>query len=44
MRYDLIWNNEVIDSFDTESEASAMAKEYAMAYGGHVAVIQVEMA
>lgn len=44
MRYDLIWKNEVIDSFDSESEACEMAREYAMAYGGHVAVIEVEMA
>lgn len=44
MRYDLIWKNEVIDSFDTQAEAEEMAREYAMAYGGSVAVIQVEMA
>lgn len=44
MRYDLIWKGEVIDSFETESEASEMAREYAMAYGGSVAVIEVEFA
>ena len=42
MRYDLIWNNEIIDSFYSQDEASSMATEYAMAYGGSVAVVEVE--
>ena len=42
MRYDLIWNNEIIDSFESRVEAQEMANEYAMAYNGSVAVVEVE--
>ena len=44
MRYDLIWNNEIIDSFESRVEAQEMANEYAMAYNGSVAVVEVDMA
>ena len=44
MRYDLIWNNEIIDSFESRVEAQEMANEYAMAYTGSVAVVEVDMA
>ena len=36
--FNLVWNGEIIDTFDTAKEASAMAREYAMAYGGHVSI------
>lgn len=36
--FNLVWKGEVIDSFDTAKEASAMACEYAIAYGGHVSI------
>jgi len=42
MRYDLIWNNEIIDSFESRVEAQEMANEYDMAYNGSVAVVEVE--
>ena len=38
--FNLVWKNEVIDSFDTLNEARAMATEYAMAYGGHVSIVK----
>ena len=44
MEYRLIWKNEVIDSFDSRKEAEAMAREYAMAYGGGVAVVEIGQA
>ena len=40
MTYKLVWNNELIDSFDTLSEARAMATEYAIAFRGHVSVVK----
>ena len=33
--YDIIWNNEVIDVADSESEADFMVGEYNMAYNTH---------
>ena len=36
--YNLIWNNEVVDAFETEAEARTMQTEYNMAYGGGVVV------
>ena len=39
MSYMLIWNNEVIDEFDTEAEAYAMRYEYELAYGSTVTVV-----
>jgi len=38
--FKLIWNNEVIDEFDTEYEAVNMAKEYAAAFKGYVEVVK----
>lgn len=38
--YYLIWKNEIIDEFDTESEAAVMRAEYALAYGGSVRITQ----
>jgi hypothetical protein len=40
--YNLVWNNETIDSFNTRDEAERMANEYSMAYNGPVAVIESE--
>ena len=40
--YNLIWNNETIDSFNTREEAEKMANEYSVAYNGPVAVVEVE--
>ena len=37
--FNLVWNGEVIDSFDTLKEARAMAAEYSMAYGGGVTIV-----
>ena len=39
MTYMLIYNNEVIDEFDTEAEAYAMRYEYELAYGSSVTVV-----
>ena len=36
--FELYWKGECIDSFDTRKEAEAMRREYAMAYGGSVAI------
>lgn len=36
--YILVWQDEVIDSFDSEQEARAMQAEYNLAYGGGVTV------
>ena len=36
--FNLVWNGEIIDTFDTAKEASAMAREHAMAYGGYVSI------
>jgi len=38
--FNLVWKGEVIDSFDTFKEASDMAGEYMMAYGGHVNILK----
>ena len=38
--FNLVWKGEVIDSFDTLKEASDMAREYTMAYGGHVNILK----
>tara|TARA_E500000075_G_C6995723_1_gene326769 strand:- start:1740 stop:2045 length:306 start_codon:yes stop_codon:yes gene_type:complete len=38
--YNLVWNNETIDSFNTRDEAERMANEYSIAYNGPVAVIE----
>jgi len=38
--FNLVWKGEVIDSFDTLKEASDMASEYTMAYGGYVAIVE----
>ena len=40
--FNLIWNNETIDSFNTREEAEKMANEYSVAYNGPVAVVEVE--
>jgi len=40
--FNLIWNNETIDSFDTREEAEQMANEYSVAYNGPVAVVEVD--
>ena len=36
--FNLIWNNEVIDTTDSACEAAFLVAEYEMAYGGTVAV------
>lgn len=36
--FNLIWNGEVIDSFETRAEAEEMRNEYNLAYGGGVVV------
>lgn len=36
--YNLIWQGEVIDSFDTLKEAREMRKEYELAYHSSVAI------
>jgi len=38
----LIWENEVIDSFETRAEAEEMRNEYNLAYGGGVTVEYME--
>jgi hypothetical protein len=40
--FNLIWNNETIDSFNTREEAEKMANEYSVAYNGPVAIVEVE--
>jgi|TARA_B100001093_G_scaffold506327_1_gene565062 hypothetical protein len=40
--YNLIWNNEIVDSFTTKEEASEMANEYRIAYDGPVKVVKAE--
>ena len=32
--YNLIWENEIIDTVDTLDEAAYLAQEYKIAYGG----------
>ena len=41
--FNLIWNNETIDSFNTREEAEKMANEYSVAYNGPVAIVEVEV-
>lgn len=36
--YNLVWNGEVIDSFDTLKEAREMRKEYELAYHSSVTI------
>jgi len=38
--FNLVWKGEVIDSFETMQEARDMAREYMMAYGGYVAIVE----
>ena len=38
----VIWKGEVVDEFDTETEARAMADEYAMAFGSPTTVVYKE--
>ena len=38
----LIWENEVIDSFETRAEAEEMRNEYNLAYGGGVTIEYME--
>ena len=40
--YNLIWNNEVVDSFTTKEEAKEMAVEYRIAYDGPVKVVKAD--
>ena len=40
--FNLIWNNETIDSFNTREEAEKMANEYSVTYNGPVAIVEVE--
>ena len=40
--FNLVWQDEVIDSFDSFEEASSMKLEYEMAYGSPVAIEEVE--
>ena len=36
--YRLIWNGEVVDSFDTLKEATEMKKEYDLAFHSYVTI------
>ena len=38
----LIWENEVIDSFENRAEAEEMRNEYNLAYGGGVTIEYME--
>lgn len=38
--YELIWNKEVIDETETETEAIYLQGEYQMAYGGTVSIVE----
>lgn len=40
--FNLIWNNEVIDTADSKEEAAFLVAEYEMAYGGTVAVEEAD--
>ena len=40
--YNLIWNNEVVDSFTTKDEAEDMDVEYRLAYDGPVKVVKAD--
>ena len=40
MTYKLIWNGEIIDEFDDEDEARAMAGEYELAFHSPVQVVE----
>ena len=40
--FELYWEGECIDSFDTRKEAESMRSEYTMAYGGTVTIKELK--